>query len=125
MPGDDHPSEIERQRRRFDRRALVWTIPGLVLLGHAPYGLRWAHRYRQRTAEGIAFVGILLELVLASLVLAVGVAMLVHAASWTQSRWSRLGRTLVWQAILVLVVAAWVFALWVVSHGARCIGPCG
>ncbi len=88
--------------------------------------LRWAHLYRQRTNEGLAFAYVFAGTVLASVLATTSSVMLWLAADridrtgGSRPRLRRAGAVVVAFATLGL----WVVAIWVESFGKQCIGSC-
>lgn len=84
--------------------------------------LRWAHLYRQRTHEGLAFAYAGLELVLISLV-AAGVVVAQWRASERDPGRARQHHALAW-SVAVGVGGLWLVAFWIEGHGSRCVLGC-
>lgn len=102
----------------------VTVAIGLAVVGEGMAGLRWAHLYRQRTGEGIAFFQVGLQLVVGGVLALLGGCSLVAVGSRSLGPVRRLLLAAGWLVVVGLTVCA-ATALWVVGHGGRCIGTCG
>lgn len=96
---------------------------GLLIVARGMTELRWAHLYRQQADEGISFFQVGLQLCFGgglATVSAIGLALVA-------SRFDRLPRRLILLTAGLIVPALGLcaaIAIWVESHGSRCIGPC-
>ncbi len=127
-------TEIEPEvRRRYSRLAAPFS--GLfVSLGTSAVGLgivaanvgrlRWAHLSRQQSGEGIAFFQVGIGLIGGGLLATGGAIALVVISRRVHPGVHRLARAAAGIVMMLLAIAA-LIALWVQSHGARCIGSCG
>lgn len=102
----------------------VGVATATFVLVLATAGLRWAHTYRQWSGEGLAFAWIAVGLVMAS----AGATFSVGALLWARARTSPAGArfyAVVAAVLMVLVLGAVAFTVYVESLGAHCFGHCG
>lgn len=118
----------------MEMRAQLWTLLVLAvgcftLLGvwivvDGLSSLRWAHLYRQKTAEGLGFV-----FVGAKLILGGGIGVLGGAGfavlGYVENGRRRRAILFIAAIVSLFLAGSALVALWVFNHGTRCIGPCG
>lgn len=100
------------------------TILGLAITIDGLGSLRWAHLYRQKTGEGLAFVWVGAELLIGGIVAAVGSVGTLIVGLRSDGKTMVVGWIAV-ASVVTFLAGSCAFSFWVFSHGSRCIGPCG
>ena len=103
---------------------LVTAVSGLSIVAHAMSQLRWAHLYRQRSREGLGFVGVGAELVAGGL-LAVAAAVGLYLFGRSLPTSARFTSVVASAAVVLMLVVCALMAMWVQAQVNQCIGSCG